>query len=65
MAVGTRELYRGSDGARWLLGREPATGDVFAWREPNAPSRGQLTHIDVGAFLSRGREIPSTAPSCI
>jgi hypothetical protein len=58
MAVETRELYRSSKGDRWFLGRDPATGDVFVRHEPNEPSGGQPSHIEIGAFLSRGPRNP-------
>jgi hypothetical protein len=56
--IETRELYRSPNGDRWLLGRDPATGEVFIRHEPNAPSGGQPSHIDIGAFLSRGPRNP-------
>jgi hypothetical protein len=58
MAVDTRELYCSPNGDRWLLGRDPATGDVFVRHEPNGPSGGQPSHIDIGAFLCRGPRNP-------
>ena len=56
--IETRELYSSPNGDRWFLGRDPATGDVFVRHEPNAPSGGEPTHIDIGAFLSRGPRNP-------
>ena len=58
MAIETRELYSSSNGDRWYLGRDPSTGDVFIRHEPNRPSGGQPSHIDIGAFLSRGPRNP-------
>jgi hypothetical protein len=29
MTIETRELYSSPNGDRWLLGRDPTTGDVF------------------------------------
>jgi hypothetical protein len=58
MTIEARELYSAPNGDRWFLGRDPATGDVFVRHEPNAPSGIQPTHIDIGAFLSRGPRNP-------
>jgi hypothetical protein len=52
MPSGARILYSSPNGDRWLLCRE---GDrVFVRHEPNAPSGGQLSEVEVGAFLSSG-----------
>jgi maltose O-acetyltransferase len=58
MAVETRQLYSSANGDRWLLGRDPVTGDVFIRHEPNEPSGGQPSHVDIGEFLSRGPRNP-------
>jgi hypothetical protein len=58
MAVETRELYSSANGDRWLLARDQASGDVFLRHEPNKPSGGAPTHIDIGAFLRRGASNP-------
>jgi len=39
-AVRMREIYRSSNGDRWLLARDPETGRVFVRHEPNLPSGG-------------------------
>jgi hypothetical protein len=49
-----RELYRSPNGDSWYLGREPQSGNVFIIHQPNAPSGGRLSHIELGEFLSRG-----------
>jgi hypothetical protein len=49
-----RELYRSPTGDSWFLGREPANGHAFVIHQPNAPSGGRLSHIEVGAFLREG-----------
>jgi hypothetical protein len=49
-----RELYRSPNGDRWFLGREPADGRVFVIHQPNAPSGGRLSHIEVADFLREG-----------
>lgn len=46
-----RELYRSPNGDSWFLGREPETGHAFIIHQPNAPSGGKLSHIELGAFL--------------
>jgi hypothetical protein len=56
--VEKRELYSSPNGDRWFLGREPATGRVFVRHEANLPSGGQVSDIDIGAFLSRGAYNP-------
>lgn len=58
MAIEMRELYNRSNGDRRYLGRGPSTEDVFIRHEPNCPSSGQPSHIDIGAFLSRGPRNP-------
>ena len=50
----TRQLYRSPNGDTWFLGREPANGHAFIVHQPNAPSGGRLSHIEVGAFLREG-----------
>lgn len=49
-----RELYRSPNGDCWFLGREPTDGAAFVIHQPNGPSGGQLSHIELGAFLSSG-----------
>lgn len=56
--VEKRELYSSANGDRWFLGREPATGRVFVRHEANLASGGQVTDIEIGAFLSRGTYNP-------
>jgi hypothetical protein len=58
MLVETKELYSSPNGARWFLGRDAATGEVFVRHKPNAPSGGRPSHIEIGAFLSRGARNP-------
>ena len=49
-----RELYRSPNGDSWFLGREPETGHAFIVHQPNAPSGGRLSHIELGRFLREG-----------
>jgi hypothetical protein len=46
-----RELYRSPNGDSWFLGREPTNGHAFIIHQPNAPSGGRLSHIELGQFL--------------
>jgi hypothetical protein len=46
-----RELYRSPSGDSWFLGREPTTGHAFIIHQPNGPSGGRLSHIELGEFL--------------
>jgi hypothetical protein len=48
-----RELYRSPNGDTWYLGREPENGRAFVIHQPNSPSGGRLSHIELGEFLRR------------
>jgi hypothetical protein len=48
----TRQLYRSPNGDSWFLVRDPATGSAFVRHQANTPSGGQVTDIDLGAFVS-------------
>jgi len=50
----TRELYSSPNGDRCLLVRDADTQRLFVRHEPNAPSGGQVSDLDIGTFLSRG-----------
>jgi hypothetical protein len=58
MSAPERELYTSPNGDRWYLAREPETGRVFVRHKANVPSGGQVTEIDIGAFLGGGRRSP-------
>ena len=47
-----RELYRSPNGDCWFLGREPQDGRAFVIHQPNGPSGGHFSHIELGAFLN-------------
>ena len=47
-----RQLYRSPNGDTWFLARDPETGAAFVRHQANAPSGGQVTDIDLGAFLN-------------
>jgi hypothetical protein len=53
-----RELYRSPNGDCWYLGREPTNGHAFVIHQPNGPSGGRLSHIELGAFLNSGSHGP-------
>ena len=48
-----RKLYDSPNGDRWYLIRDPS-GTVFIRHEANVASGGNVEHVDVAAFLSRG-----------
>jgi len=50
----SKELYRSPNGDRWLLVREALSDRVLVRHEPNPPSGGKTSVIEVGEFLSRG-----------
>jgi hypothetical protein len=52
--VRTRELYSSPNGDRWYLCKG-TSGNVFVMHQPNASSGGQVSRIEVGEFLTRGR----------
>ena len=58
-----RQLYRSPNGDTWFLARDPETGSAFVRHQANAPSGGQVTDIELGAFLS-GPGSPKTKPYC-
>ena len=49
-----REIYCSPNGDRWLLIREALSERVLVRHEPNLPSGGKASVIEVGEFLSRG-----------
>lgn len=54
MMTERRELYRNPNGDAWFLAREPADGRAFIIHQPNAPTGGRLSHVDLATFLSTG-----------
>jgi hypothetical protein len=49
------ELYRSPNGDTWFLAREPSSGHAFIIHQPNAPSGGRLSHIELSEFLRSGK----------
>jgi hypothetical protein len=52
-ATRTRELYSSPNGDRWHLCKD-ASGRVFVLHQPNIPSGGQISQIELRDFLARG-----------
>jgi hypothetical protein len=50
----TKELYSSPNGDCWHLCRD-ASGYVFVLHQPNIPSGGCSSHIELSDFLARGR----------
>jgi hypothetical protein len=48
-----RELYTSPNGDRWLLVREPRSERVLVRHEPNLPSGGKASLVEIGEFLRR------------
>jgi hypothetical protein len=46
-----RELYRSPNGDCWYLARDPTNERAFVIHQPNAPSGGRLSHIELADFL--------------
>ena len=59
-----RELYRSTNGDAWFLGREPTNGNAFIIHQPNAPSGGRLSHIELGEFLRSDVRSPVARDIC-
>jgi hypothetical protein len=49
-----KELYCSPNGDRWLLIREAVSDRVLVRHEPNRPSGGKVSIVEVGEFLCRG-----------
>ena len=53
-----REFASSSNGDRWFLGRDEATGIAHVVHQANEPSGGATSHIELGAFLNQGPSAP-------
>ena len=53
-----REIYESENGDRWFLARDPRSDRVFVRHEPNPPSGGHPSDIELGAFLAKGAAGP-------
>ena len=52
-----RKLYTSSSGDSWYLCRS-RDGSLFVSHEPNAPSGGRPSRVDLSTFLAEGNEGP-------
>jgi hypothetical protein len=48
-----REIYQSENGDRWYLAHDLGSGRVFVRHQPNLPSGGQPSDIELGEFLAR------------
>jgi len=58
MAITATDFYRSSNGDRWQLIRDTASGRSFVRHEPNLSSGGRTTDTDVDEFLNRTGSSP-------
>ena len=58
MTVTTKDFYRSSNGDRWQLIRDIASGRTFVRHEPNLASGGWTTDTEVEEFLNRTGSSP-------
>jgi hypothetical protein len=58
MALSVQDFYRSSNGDRWQLIRDSASGRSFVRHEPNLTSGGRITETDVEEFLNRTGSSP-------
>ena len=58
MDITAEDFYRSSNGDRWQLIRDIASGRSFVRHEPNLSSGGRTTDTDVEEFLNRTGSSP-------
>jgi hypothetical protein len=58
MAISVEDFYRSSNGDRWQLICDTASGRSFVRHEPNLSSGGRTTDTDVEEFLNRTGSSP-------
>ncbi len=58
MAMTVEDFYRSSNGDRWQLIRDTASGRSFVRHEPNLSSGGRTTDTDIQEFLERTGSSP-------
>jgi hypothetical protein len=58
MAITAKDFYRSSNGDRWQLIRDIASGRSFVRHEPNLSSGGRTMDTDVEEFLNRTGSSP-------
>lgn len=59
-----RALYLSSNGDRWLLERDEATGHALVLHQANAASGGTLTRLSVGDFCAAATAARSSRRCC-
>ena len=58
MSVMRTLIHAGSNNDRWFLCRSDDPAEVFVFHEPNGPSGGMPSRVELVDFLSRGRGSP-------
>jgi hypothetical protein len=58
MAITAEDFYRSSNGDRWQLVCDTASGKSFVRHEPNLSSGGRTTETEVDEFLARTGSSP-------
>ena len=58
MAISAQDFYRSSNGDRWQLICDTASGRSFVRHEPNLSSGGRTTDTDFEEFLNRTGSSP-------
>jgi hypothetical protein len=53
-----RELYRSPNGDSWFLARDVANGRAHVLHEPNIPSGGRPSRIELSTFFANGARGP-------
>jgi hypothetical protein len=54
VSIRVRTFYQSENGDQWSLVHDLSSGRVFVRHEPNLPSGGQPSDIELGTFLARG-----------
>jgi hypothetical protein len=57
MTIQARTLYTSSNGDTWSLCRN-RNGEVVVSHQPNPPSGGEPSEIDLSTFLTKGNQRP-------
>ena len=63
MAISVEDFYRSSNGDRWQLICDTASGRSFVRHEPNLSSGGRTTDTEVEEFLNRTDSSPQNLAS--
>jgi hypothetical protein len=58
VTITTKDFYRSSNGDRWQLVYDDASGRSFVRHEPNLSSGGRTTDTEVEEFLNRTGSSP-------